>query len=133
MGPAESAAAPAGFQYFIDVRAGRFDGGNNPENQTGEQRNQQGESEDTSVEGEVNRAVKKERRAERPQHVASPVGDDKSGQAAEQREHGAFGQKLANEPGAARTHRSANAQFLFALGRLRKQQIGEVDAGNQQD
>src|SRR5437879_3951658 len=133
VGPAESAAAAAGFQDFIDVRAGRFDGGNNPENQTGQQQNQQGESEDTSVEGEVNRAVKKERRAERPQHVASPVGDDKSGQAAEQREHGAFGQKLANEPGAARTHRSANAQFLFALGRLRKQQIGEVDAGNQQD
>src|SRR5207302_7620950 len=133
VGPAESAAAAAGFQDFIDVRAGRFDGGNNPENQTGEQRNQQGESEDTSVEGEVNRAVKKERRAERPQHVASPVGDDKFRQTPEQPEPGAFGQKLANEPGAARTHRSANAQFLFALGRLRKQQIGEVDAGNQQD
>src|SRR5438132_5553172 len=40
VGPAESAAAAAGFQYFIDVRAGRLDGGNNPENQTGEQRNQ---------------------------------------------------------------------------------------------
>ena len=78
MGPAESAAAPAGFQYFIDVRAGRFDGGNNPENQTGEQRDQQSKSEDAGIERKINRTVRKKRWAERPQHVASPVRDDKS-------------------------------------------------------
>src|SRR5204862_2311938 len=78
VGPAESAAAAAGFQDFIDVRAGRFDGGNNPENQTGEQRNQQSKSEDAGIERKINRTVRKKRWAERPQRVASPVRDDKS-------------------------------------------------------
>src|SRR5437879_13898463 len=97
MGPAESAATADCFQYLVDVRARRFDGGNNPEDQTGKQRNEQSEPEDTSVEGKINRAIEKERRAEGPQDVAPPIGDEQSGQAAEQREDSTFGQKLANQ------------------------------------
>src|SRR5207244_11394678 len=83
MGPAESAATAAGFQYLVDVRARRFDGGNNPEDQTGKQRNEQCEPEDTSVEGKINRAIEKERRAGGPQDVAPPIDDQQAGPAAE--------------------------------------------------
>src|SRR5438094_9699667 len=100
MGPAESAATAAGFQYLVDVRARRFDGGNNPEDQTGKQRNEQCEPEDTSVEGKINRAIEKERRAEGPQDVAPPIGDEQSGQAAEPREERTCGKKPGDPTGA---------------------------------
>ena len=40
---------------------------------------------------------------------------------------------MADETSASRAHGGTNAQFFFALGRLREQQIGEVDAGDQED
>src|SRR2546426_12403146 len=72
MGPAESAATAAGFQYLVDVRARRFDGGNNPEDQTGKQRNEESEPEDTSVAGKINRAIEKEQRGGRTPHKWPP-------------------------------------------------------------
>src|SRR5439155_20428672 len=96
MGPAESAATAAGFQYLVDVRARRFDGGNNPEDQTGKQRNEQSEPEDTSVKGKINRANEKERRAEGPQDDSPPKNDEQFNQAAEQRNDTNTGKKPTN-------------------------------------
>ena len=105
--PAERAASAASFQNLVDVRAGSLDGGDDAEDQTGEQGDQQRKSEHAGIEGKINRAVEKKRRAERPQHVASPIGDEKAGQAAEQRKHGAFGQKLPHQPRASCAHGGA--------------------------
>ena len=119
--PAQHSASPSDFQNFVDVRAGSFNGRDDSEDQAGYQRNKQSESQDTGIEGKINRAVEKKRRPEGPQHIAAPVRHQQSGQAAEQRKHRAFGQKLADQPEASCTHRRANAQFFFAFGGLREQ------------
>ncbi len=83
--PTKRTAAAAGFQYLIDISAGSFDCWNNAEDQTGQHRNEKGESEHAGVEREINRAVSKEgwterpvrpgRRATRAQYFRSEAGE----------------------------------------------------------
>ncbi len=131
--PAEGAATATGFQYFIDVRARRFDGGDDAEDQAGKHGNQQRKPKHAGIERKINRAVEKKGRPEGPQQIASPVGHQQASHSAHQRKHRAFRQELADKTGAACAHGSANAQLLFTLGGLRKQKIGKIDAGDQED
>src|SRR6202171_958856 len=130
--PAQRSATAAEFQNLVDVRAGGLDGWDDAEDQAGQKRDRDRKSRHAGIEGKIDRAVEKKRRPEGPQDFAPPEGYQQSSQSAEQRKHGAFGQKLPNQAGAPRAHRRANAQFFFAFGGLREQQIGQVDAGDQQ-
>src|SRR6267143_3523417 len=132
VGPAQRSATPADLQNLVDVRAGGLDGRDDAEDQAGQKRDGDRKSKHAGIEREIDRTVEKKRRPEGPQDFASPEGYQQPGQSAEQRKHGAFGQKLPDQAGAPRAHRRANAQFFFAFGGLREQQIGQVDAGDQQ-
>src|SRR5260370_22497025 len=72
VGPAQRAAAAAGFQDFVDVRSGSFDGGDDSEDQTGQQRDKQGESENAGIEEKINGALQKKTRPASPPPVSAP-------------------------------------------------------------
>ena len=67
----------------------------------------------TRVEARVDRRVVQERRTERPQRVASPIGDEQAHGTARQRQHHALDQQLPDDAAAARAERRADADLLF--------------------
>ena len=65
---------------------------------------------------------------EASQDVDAGVGDDETGESAEDGEHQVFGQHLTDEPAAARAERRAHGQLLLAMTAAREQQVGDVGA-----
>src|SRR5260370_174213 len=102
------------------------------EDQPGQQRDDHGKSQHAGIERKIDRAIQKKRWPEGPQHIASPIRYQQTGQTAHQRKQGAFRQKLTHQPQPPSAHRRANAQLFLAFGGLREEQIGQVDARDQQ-
>ena len=132
VGPAQRPATAADFQNLVDIRSGRLDGRDDAEDQTRDKGDDDSEAEHPSIERKIDRTIEKKRRPEGPQHIAPPVSHQKTSQTAQQRKQRAFRQKLAYQAEASRAHGCANAQLLFPFGGLRQQQVGQIDAGDQQ-
>ena len=64
--------------------------------------------------------------------VEARLGDQQTGRAAEEAEHDAFREQLANEPVPAGAERGADRDFLLPSGGAREQQVCDVRARNQQ-
>ncbi len=64
--------------------------------------------------------------------ACSRVGDRQADQATDAAEQDAFSNNLANDATAARAHRHAHSDVRAAGGATRKQQVGDVGAGNEQ-
>jgi len=107
---------PPVFKISLMSAAGSLDGGDDAEDQTGEQGDQQRKSEHAGIEGKINRAVERNGGRKRPQHVASPIGDEKAGQAAEQRKHGASQSEAGGRGGG--VQRPLAARMLNSFSRL---------------
>ena len=132
MSPAHRSAAAAGFQNFVEIGVGRFEGRNDAEDNPGQKRDRQGEKENARVKGKINRAIRKKWRAEGPEQFTAPVGDEKTGDAAYEGEQSAFREELADEARTTGAESGAQSKFFFAFGGLREKEIREVHAGDEQ-
>ena len=61
------------------------------------------------------------------------IGEEDAECAADEREKRAFGEQLADDAAAACAERGAEGDFTFAGGGASEDEIGDVDAGNQED
>ena len=66
------------------------------------------------------------------ENLDPPNGKQQPETGAEQTEHHAFSEKLPDQPAAAGAECGANGHFRLARGRAGEQQVGDVDAGNQE-
>ena len=94
-------AARALFQRFVHVGARGEPRGRNPKHQPGDNAEREREEQHAGIEMNVADSGQIRGR-KREQRVESPARQQHAGQATANREHNAFGEKLANEPGAAR-------------------------------
>jgi hypothetical protein len=105
-------------------RSSRGNAGENDENG--------GEKEDAPVDGDVAEAGRAGRYRRFEQREADGR-EEESERAAERCHQDAFGDELADDAMARRSHGGANSDFFFANGCARQCEIGDVGAGDQQD
>ncbi len=65
--------------------------------------------------------------------MKSAIGDDDAERAANERKKRAFGKQLADDAAAACAEGCAKRDFTFASSGASEDEIGDVDAGNQED
>src|SRR5688500_4016113 len=61
------------------------------------------------------------------------MGHEQAESAAEESQEDAFGEQLADEPGAASSEGGANGDFFLTDSRASEQEVGDIGAGNQHD
>jgi hypothetical protein len=108
------------------------DGRHESEEDTRGRGEEQSKEENAPAEGEVESYRVLKRRHEGGSHVAQRRGEDDSGGAAEERQQKAFGEELANEPGAAGTESRTHRDLMLARGGAGEQQTGDIHAGDEQ-
>ena len=133
--PAEPRAAPAragalGLQPIGDVAACALQRRRQPEHQAGGERRGDGEREDAQVGGDLERD-RHRRRQRQPLERGGRRGrhrEPAERAEREQREH--LGEELANQPEAAGAERGPHGEVAAARDVARRQQRGDVDAGD---
>ena len=106
-------------------------GGDESENDTGGERDEQGETEDRGV--ELNRAdARNVLRDGLDQSFGSPLREKQPEPAAQTGEEHALGQELPDDAHAAGAHRGAQRDFLSASRGAREQKVRDVGVRNQQ-
>ena len=132
---ARATAIAALFQRAAQIRARRFDSGNESEQNAGQNRQSHGESQNAPVEAHIGAAFPDagDVAGEEAQNGADAgVACRQTQNAAGHRQHHAFRKKLPDNPAASGSHRDANRNLPFPARRARQQQIGDIRAGNQQ-
>ena len=125
-----SAGAPGLFQPLRHIGSRSFPGRDGAEQEAGGQRNHKREGEDRRIQlgrGEVGPS-----RQSAEQELEPEVSQEYSHDTAQKAQQHTFGEKLADQPRAARAQRQADRQFLLARRRPRQQQVGHVRARDQQ-
>src|SRR6185369_7920489 len=97
----------------------------------GGKRDSQGEEQNPAI--DANLGGIREIAGEGEQELNATIGQRDTENAADQSENSAFGEELRDQPGAARAQRHAKGIFLAARFGAELQQVGDVDAGDQQD
>ena len=132
---ARATAIAALFQRAAQIRARRFDSGNESKQNAGQNRQGERESQNAPVEAHIGAAFPDARDvagAEAQNGADAGVACRQTQNAAGQRQHHAFRKKLPDNPAASGSHRGANRNFPFPARRARQQQIGDIRAGDQQ-
>ena len=103
-----------------------------PHQHAGDQRHSDGKSERDKIDARF-LETRNGRGAEREDGVETPDREQHSGERAEQRKDGAFGEHLARQPPAAGAERAAHGEFLSARQHSRELQVRHVRARDEQD
>lgn len=108
-----------------------MEGGREPEQYAGRQREQRREAEDACVDRD--RVVDRDRQLEIGRHEPpeQPVREQQSERSAEDREQDALGQQLADEARPAGAERQPDRDLLAPLVRSGEQQVRDIGAGDQ--
>src|SRR5262249_1776664 len=124
-------ASFAFFECFVEIGFRRLQSRRKAEDDSCEQRDENGKPEDSIVDcGTLNtRYVVGHARYEKSR---SPKGEYRPQGASDSRERDAFGEQLANDPQSARTESYTHGDLFLSRCGARKQEIGDVCAGDQQ-
>ena len=131
--PADGTAAATDFEHFDEVWFCGFDGRSDANEHSRKKGHAQGKEKHMGIEAQINVAIQDERRAERPQCCTAGIGDGQANSCGENCEDQTFGEQLPRHSTGAGSERCAQANFFFAASSLSEQQIGQIDAGNQED
>ncbi len=126
------AAVSAGFKSELDIGARGVPRRPETEQNAGDKREREAEHEHPPAQRDI-LETRNARRRQRNEDVASPGRQTKSEPAADQREDDALDQKLPDDLPARRSHRSTHREFTRSRGTTRRQQIGEIRAGNEEN
>ena len=129
--PGRLAAARGFLQRLIGPQRARLQRRRQTEDQRRGERRDQPRDEHTSVDPDVLDSRNAGRR-ERQQQLRAPRRQEHAEHAAHHGERGALGQELANQPPASRAERGANRQLPVPRDASGRQQIGDVDARDEQ-
>jgi len=103
-----------------------------PENARRQECDSRGEDHDPPVEREIQRDLMVRRRQLSHERLAAPLSDDEAADGTEHRVNEALEQQLPRETATGRAKRQANAELVPARRGTGQQQVGDVDAGDQQ-
>ena len=121
------------FQARNHVEPGAAQGRRQAEDESGEQRNQQCESQDSPIQRKIQRDEGKQGRFQVEEKRRCPGHKQQTGPAGQARKHDAFCQDLPDEAAAAGADSGTNSHFARAPGRSSQDEIGRVRAGDEQD
>ena len=130
--PAGGGAASAFLERFGQVRFAAGKAGNKPEEKTGADRDGEGDEEDGAVDVHLAEA-RDGLGADRFHEVDRPDREENADARADNREHNAFRQGLAQQSPATGTDRDANRHLAFAGGGAGEHHGREIGAGDEED
>ena len=117
-------------RHQIEARA--LNGRNESEQEPCEHGEGHGEPQHARLEAQIEEVGAHAGGTERPQQVTAPVRQQDAGESAEQRQHAALRQQLADEPPPGSAERESHGNFLASRHRAREQQARDVAARDEQ-
>src|SRR5277367_429039 len=129
---AGSGTAGAFVERFAKIEIGGPESRDRTEDKSGEDRNDRGEKQNSAVEADgkdlrdavLGQAQERTKRGGRDEKTQRPAGE---------RDEQAFGKQCANDAPSRGPHGSADGDFAAARGGAGKQQVGDVDASDEQN
>ena len=125
------AGSAAFFQALREIATAGFQGRTEAEQNSGENRGHESESQHGAADIYFLEA-RKTLRAELLQEFDTGIGEKNSGGAASEREDQTFREELAEQTRASRAERGADGNFAPASGIAREEKAGDVGAGDEQ-
>ena len=125
------AAAALFANHLRHVGAAHRDHRNHPDADADQRDQQHREADDRRIEREAE-ARRQPIESEERRGAQRPPSEAEAGDAAGDRQHGRFGQRLPRQPAERRAHRMTRRQLANARGRSHEHEIGDVDAADQQ-
>src|SRR5262245_46063065 len=126
--------APAGvFERGRQVNARRAPRGDKPEQQPGQDRNGKRKREHAQVQPGLQRRHFPPRKTQLQQQVSAPEREEQTKRPTRHRQQRAFGEQLSHKSETSRAQRQPHGDFFLSLRRARQQQVGYIDARDQQD
>lgn len=137
-GPAAGGPRRILLERIVQVGARRLEGRRQTEQQAGEERESEGEEEDGAVDADLRQHRTGDRpsltrRAQGEQRLDRPCSQQHAESASRESEEKALGEELRHDPRGACTQGRAEGHLAAPRRGARQLQIGQVDAGDEQD